>query len=161
MTALQSYLASSKIQKVLNRRPGEEGFSLIELVVVVAVLAILAAVAIPNFTSLTDDARLNTAKETLASMYKECEYNKARKGEGSHKKVSVDKDEVINGVQFSGTNDEKCEAAAGATITVGANTCYIELLLGGDASGDAAKKSGKSKDSTATGWKKTFEECSA
>ena len=57
MNAFQSYLASPKIKRVLNRRPGEEGFSLIELVVVVAVLAVLAAVAIPNFTARDIAAR--------------------------------------------------------------------------------------------------------
>ena len=46
MTQLQAYLATPKIQRVLKTRPGEEGFSLIELVVVVAVLAILSAIAI-------------------------------------------------------------------------------------------------------------------
>ena len=40
MTPLQAYLNSPKARKTLSKKPGEEGFSLIELVVVVAVLAI-------------------------------------------------------------------------------------------------------------------------
>jgi Tfp pilus assembly protein PilE len=57
---------------------------LIELVVVVAVLAILSAIAIPQFSQLSDDARLNSVKSIMANMYKECEFNKARTSNGFH-----------------------------------------------------------------------------
>ena len=36
MLILENYLRSIKVQKVLNTKPGEEGFSLVELVVVIA-----------------------------------------------------------------------------------------------------------------------------
>ena len=72
MTVLQNYLSNPKVQKVLKKKPGEKGFSLIELVVVVAVLAILAAIAIPSFTSLNADAKVAGAKTTLANIAKEC-----------------------------------------------------------------------------------------
>ena len=72
MLALQAYLASPKTQRVLGRKPGDKGFSLIELVVVVAVLAILAAIAIPAFTSVNDKARVSSAKSVLADLVKEC-----------------------------------------------------------------------------------------
>ena len=52
MSLLQAYLRNPKTQRVLSRKPGHKGFSLIELVVVVAVLAILSAIAIPSFTSI-------------------------------------------------------------------------------------------------------------
>ena len=72
MTVFQSYLSNPKVQKVLKKKPGEKGFSLIELVVVVAVLAILAAIAIPSFTSLNAEAKVAGAKTTLANLAKEC-----------------------------------------------------------------------------------------
>ena len=49
MLTLNNYLKNEKVQKVLSKKPGEEGFSLVELVIVIAVLAILAAVPIPAF----------------------------------------------------------------------------------------------------------------
>ena len=72
MTTLQAYLQSPKTRRVLAKKPGEQGFSLIELVVVVAVLAILAAIAIPSFTSINNEARVSGAKATLANLVKEC-----------------------------------------------------------------------------------------
>ena len=71
-TTLNRYLAHPRIKKALNTKPGDEGFSLIELVVVVAVLAILAAVALPNFLGVQKDAQVATAKNTLATIVKEC-----------------------------------------------------------------------------------------
>ena len=72
MLAFQSYLSSSRVREILKKKPVEEGFSLIELVVVVAVLAILAAIAIPSFTSLNAEAKVAGAKTTLANLAKEC-----------------------------------------------------------------------------------------
>jgi len=72
MTALQAYLQSSKTRKVLSKKPGSAGFSLIELVVVVAVLAILSAIAIPAFTSINNKARSSAASNTVATIVKKC-----------------------------------------------------------------------------------------
>jgi len=78
MTAFKTYLNSRKVQKVLSKRPGEEGFSLIELVVVIAVLAILAAVAIPAFNGIQNDARASAVKSGMANGIKECLVQQAR-----------------------------------------------------------------------------------
>ena len=78
MTAFKAYLNSKKVQKVLSKRPGEEGFSLIELVVVIAVLAILAAVAIPAFNGIQNDARASAVKSGMANGIKECLVQQAR-----------------------------------------------------------------------------------
>ena len=72
MLILQSYLRSIKVQKALNTKPGEEGFSLVELVVVIAVLAILSAVAIPAFIGVQANARASAVKNGLANGVKEC-----------------------------------------------------------------------------------------
>ena len=72
MTLLENYLKSKKVQKILTTKPGEEGFSLVELVVVIAVLAILSAVAIPAFNGVQANARASAVKNGLVNGVKEC-----------------------------------------------------------------------------------------
>ena len=72
MTILQNYLKSKRVQKALTTKPGEEGFSLVELVVVIAVLAILSAVAIPAFVGVQANARASAVKNGLVNGIKEC-----------------------------------------------------------------------------------------
>ena len=85
MTALQAYLQNSKTRKVLSKKPGEAGFSLIELVVVVAVLAVLAAIAIPAYTNITEKGRTSAAKTALANAAKECAVSTADEGAANAK----------------------------------------------------------------------------
>lgn len=75
MNLLKSYLSTPRAQRALTKKPGEQGFSLIELVVVVAVLAILSAIAIPSFTSINAKARASAAANTIATIAKECAVN--------------------------------------------------------------------------------------
>ena len=65
MSLLKAYLAKPSTQKALSLKPGEKGFSLIELVVVVAVLAILAAIAVPNFVGMNENSNLAPAAIAL------------------------------------------------------------------------------------------------
>ena len=72
MSLLQAYLQSSKTRQILSRKPGQKGFSLIELVVVIGVLAVLTAVALPGFLGVADDAAVSAAKKGLTDFYNEC-----------------------------------------------------------------------------------------
>ena len=90
MSLLQAYLRSPRTQRALSRKPGEKGFSLIELVVVVAVLAILSAIAIPSFTSISEKARAAAASNTLAQIAKECATKIADAGTGDYAIPSLD-----------------------------------------------------------------------
>ena len=90
MSLLQAYLQSPKARRVLSRKPGEKGFSLIELVVVVAVLAILAAIAIPSFTSISQEARVAGAKSALANLVKECAVKLVGSGAKTYTTPTID-----------------------------------------------------------------------
>ena len=95
MTALQAYLQNSKTRKVLSKKPGEAGFSLIELVVVVAVLAVLVAVALPNFTLITHKAKVNQGKNALVTALKECKVTEADSGNATHTAFTVEGFNVV------------------------------------------------------------------
>ena len=90
MTALQAYLQNSKTRKVLSKKPGEAGFSLIELVVVVAVLAVLVAAALPNFTLITHKAKVNQGKNALVTAIKECKVTEADTGTATFTAFTVE-----------------------------------------------------------------------
>ena len=146
MSLLSTYLSKSSTQRVLSRKPGEKGFSLIELVVVVAVLAILAAVAIPTFTALTDDARLNPSKQILTDAYKECQYNKARTGTASRGDGQVD--EMPSGVTWNA--EAKATTCGGVATATVSTSCNIGLdLTDGDTQAGGADAA----------WPKTYADC--
>ena len=66
-------------RKLLSKQ-GEDGFSLIELVVVVSVLAVLSAIAIPTFSCFQRKAQATAALAAMKQIQTECEINKADTG---------------------------------------------------------------------------------
>tara|TARA_B100001250_G_scaffold404240_1_gene419900 strand:- start:1839 stop:2318 length:480 start_codon:yes stop_codon:yes gene_type:complete len=124
MTLLQSYLKQPKIQKVLNRKPGEEGFSLIELVVVIAVLAILSAVAIPAFVGVQDNAEAAAVKNGLVNGIKECVVRQANQDTTAFGEVqSYANVNAFNGFVLSdNTGGTGCFGATATPTTAKAST---------------------------------------
>lgn len=53
--------------KQVDKRTGQAGFTLIEIIAVLVILAVLAAVAIPRYVSLMDDARTRALEGALAA----------------------------------------------------------------------------------------------
>lgn len=118
MSLLQAYLQNPKTRRILSRKPGEKGFSLIELVVVVAVLAILAAIAIPAFTSITLKARASAATNTIATVVKECA-TKYADAQASPTFAAVTLDGYTSFLSNDGTNTSAtaCVKGSGTTYT--------------------------------------------
>lgn len=124
MTLLENFLKNKRVQKTLSARQGEEGFSLVELVVVIAVLAILSAVAIPAFVGVQARARASAVKNGLVNGVKEC---------------------VVRAADFDTTNFADAQSFSGGiyqgyTIeeeAVAGDTCYAATATADPTSGDS------------------------
>jgi len=110
MTLLQAYLSNPRTRRVLSKKPGQAGFSLIELVVVIAVLAVLIVVALPRFQGVTDDAAASAGKKYLVDVYAECTVARAR---GLSVSVTAP---AINGGAFTTIAQTACPVAAAAFV---------------------------------------------
>ncbi len=143
MTILENFLKSKKVKKALTTKPGEEGFSLVELVVVIAVLAILSAVAIPAFTNVQANARASAVQNGMVNGLKECAVRDAE-GEATTfgQAASFANATAFRGFQIralTGTNqgNDSCFAVEAISSPAGQNSNFTVYL---DADTGAAVK---------------------
>ena len=120
MTLIEVFLKNKRVQKTLSTKPGEEGFSLIELVVVIAVLAILSAVAIPSFTNVQANARASAVQNGLVNGIKECFVLQAENA-----RTQFGDARSFNDIDaFRGFN---LTTRPGANPPLGGNTCFAAV----------------------------------
>ncbi|AIQ97520.1 nuclease (SNase-like) protein [Prochlorococcus sp. MIT 0801] len=92
-------------------KQGEEGFSLIELVVVVSVLAVLSAIAIPTFSCFQRKAQATAALAAIKQIHTECEINKSDTGN-----VGTFTPSNLNSYQIQSDGSNSCGGASGTGL---------------------------------------------
>lgn len=127
MTLLQAYLSNPRTRRVLSKKPGQAGFSLIELVVVIAVLAILAVVALPNFTGVTNSASAQAMKTGLSDIFKQCEVMRARQTPLANRLVDPPLVSEVTFAPLNGGGQITCAGAAN-TATGSGTTAVISAV---------------------------------
>ena len=148
MSLLKAYLHKPSTQRILSRKPGDKGFSLIELVVVVAVLAILAAIAVPAFMGMSEDAADAAAKTNLKNAYKECSYQIQRginNNGTANPMFDTPQNDSYWAYTYSGTTGQCNDPTAGNVITAtksqGSNQGTLTINVANGSKGQSASQS--------------------
>jgi len=151
MTFIEIFLKNKRVQKTLTTKPGEEGFSLIELVVVIAVLAILSAVAIPSFTNVQANARASAVQNGLVNGIKECFVREAEGETTAWADVATFKStKAFRGFELKSIDATSCFSAKAESEKKGANKLNSDFTITIDNDGIAQKTC---SDSTKAGCK--------
>ena len=83
MNLLLAYVSSPRYRRAMLSKPGQKGFSLIELIIAVAVIAILSAAVLPQFANQSTKAANATDQDTISNAVKECSANMADQNLGA------------------------------------------------------------------------------
>jgi type IV pilus assembly protein PilA len=120
MTSINSFnlLQRRELIKRLGKKQNalQKGFTLVELLIVVVILGLLSGVALPNFLSQADKARVASANAEAAALVTACEVALAN---GDSAAADAD---VVRLTAALGT-----DAKALATATTAADSCSVTV----------------------------------
>ncbi|ADL13275.1 type IV pilin protein [Acetohalobium arabaticum] len=103
---------------------GEEGFTLIELMIVISVLGILAGIAIPRFSGVQDKAKIAAVESDLRNIQTGLEMYKAENG-SYPTSVSL----ITEYVEFEGLDNYSFEADSEYDYTISTSVGGVEVTL--------------------------------
>ena len=121
MTTLNSRLQLALLNRKKGRNLLEKGFTLVELMIVIVIVGILSSVALPNFLSQSDKAKLTEAKQQESAYLKQAfaEFQEKGKDGINIKKVNDATDPglcPVDATYFAYT----CNAVGDTTATIDA-----------------------------------------